>query len=204
MAGFWDEGGTGALNSAPDWPLARPGRRRWGDRSSNTNDILNSGNPLQIKLSLALAVSTLGGVRGGDREESPYLIFCASFQRVAALVRSPSLGGGTVQLPCAPASRKIPQVAEPGDGHRRYPNTGDEVDGRARPGRVRVPCVDLVQRNEANNPEAHGQARKADGEAIALNAVPSPPQAPDDQGHDHDRDGDACRNLQVSTVFPFA
>ena len=56
-------------------------------------------------------------------------------------------------------------------------------------------------RNEANNPEAHGQARKADGEAIALDAVPSPQQAPDDQGHDHDRDGDACRNLQASAVF---
>jgi hypothetical protein len=58
-----------------------------------------------------------------------------------------------------------------------------------------------MQRNEADNSEAHGQARKADGEAIALNVVPSPPQAPDNQGHDHDRDGDACRNLQVSTVF---
>jgi hypothetical protein len=57
----------------------------------------------------------------------------------------------------------------------------------ARPGCVRVPCVNLVQRNEANNSEAHGQARKADGEAIALNAVPTPPQAPDDQGHDRDR-----------------
>jgi hypothetical protein len=54
---------------------------------------------------------------------------------------------------------------------------------------------------EANNPEAHGQARKAYGEAIALNVVPSPPQAPDNQSHGHDRDGDACRNLQASTVF---
>jgi hypothetical protein len=93
------------------------------------------------------------------------------------------------------------QLAEPGDGHRRYPSSGDEVEGRACPGRVRVPCVDLVQRNEANNPEAHGQARKADREAIALDAVPSPQQAPDDQGHDYDRDGDACRNLQASAVF---
>jgi hypothetical protein len=58
-----------------------------------------------------------------------------------------------------------------------------------------------LQRNEANNPDAHGQARKANGEAIALDAVPSPQQAPDDQGHDHDRDGDACRNLQASAVF---
>jgi hypothetical protein len=41
------------------------------------------------------------------------------------------------------------------------PSSGDEVDGRVCPGRVRVPCVDLIQRNEANNPEAHSQARKA-------------------------------------------
>src|SRR5262252_3048689 len=81
------------------------------------------------------------------------------------------------------------------------PAAATKVDGRACPGRVRVPCVDLVQRNEANNPEAQGQARKGDGEAIALDAVPSPQQAPDDQGHYHDRDGDACRNLQASAVF---
>jgi len=93
------------------------------------------------------------------------------------------------------------QLAEPGDGQRRYPSSGHEVDARACPGRVRVPCVDLVQRNEANNPKAHGQARKADGEAIALDAVPSPQQAPDDQDRDHDRDGDARRNLQASAVF---
>jgi hypothetical protein len=49
-----------------------------------------------------------------------------------------------------------------------------------------------VQRNKANNPEAHGQARKGDG---------GPQQAPDDQGHGHDRDGNACRNLQASAVF---
>jgi hypothetical protein len=58
-----------------------------------------------------------------------------------------------------------------------------------------------VQRNEANNPEAHGQTRKADGKAIALNVVPSPTQTPDDQGHDRDRDRDARRNLQASAVF---
>ena len=79
-----------------------------------------------------------------------------------------------LRSPC----RKIPQLAKPGNGHRRYPSSGDEVDGRACPERVRVPCIDLVQRNEANNPEAHGQARKADGEAIALDAVPSPHSRP--------------------------
>ena len=83
----------------------------------------------------------------------------------------------------------------------RLTSSGDEVDGSARPWRIRIPCVDFVQRNEANNPETHRQARQADGEAITLDAVPSPQQAPDDQGHDHDRDGDACRNLQASAVF---
>ena len=77
-------------------------------------------------------------------------------------------------------ARKIPQLAEPGDGHRRYPSSGDEIDDRACPERTRVPCVDLVQRNETNNPEAHGQTRKADGEAVALDVVPTPQQAPGD------------------------
>ena len=49
-----------------------------------------------------------------------------------------------------------------------------EVDGSARPRRIRIPCIDFVQRNEANNSEADGQARKTDGEAIALDVVPGP------------------------------
>ena len=59
------------------------------------------------------------------------------------------------------------QLPEPGDGYRRHPSSRDEVDGCACPGHVRVPRIDLVKRNEANNPEADGQAHKADGEAIA-------------------------------------
>jgi hypothetical protein len=81
------------------------------------------------------------------------------------------------------------------------PASGDEVYGRAYPGHVRVPCVNLVQRNEANDPKAHGQARKGDSKPISLDAVPSPQQAPDNQDHDNYRDGNACRNLQASTVF---
>jgi hypothetical protein len=49
---------------------------------------------------------------------------------------------------------KNPQLPEPGDGYRRYPSSGDEVDGSARPLRIRIPCVDFVQRNEANDREA--------------------------------------------------
>ena len=49
---------------------------------------------------------------------------------------------------------KNPQLPEPGDGYHRYPSSGDEVDGSARPWRIRIPCVDFVQRNEANDREA--------------------------------------------------
>ena len=49
---------------------------------------------------------------------------------------------------------KNPQLPEPGDGYHRYPSSGDEVDGGARPWRIRIPCVDFVQRNESNDREA--------------------------------------------------
>jgi len=66
------------------------------------------------------------------------------------LSRSPCRSG-----PMSP-TRKITQLAEPGDGHRRYASSSDKIDDRACPGRGHVPCVDLVQRNEPNNPEARG------------------------------------------------
>jgi hypothetical protein len=42
---------------------------------------------------------------------------------------------------------------------------------RSRPRRIRIPCIDFVQRNEANNSEADGQARKADGEAMSIKVI---------------------------------
>jgi len=66
------------------------------------------------------------------------------------------------------ASPQNPSTGGAGQWPPPIPSSGDEIDDRACPERTRVPCVDLVQRNETNNPEAHGQTRKADGEAVAL------------------------------------
>lgn len=78
-------------------------------------------------------------------------------------------------------TRWLTQLQEAGDGQRRHSCGSDEIYECACPGRGRVPCDDFMQGNEANDPEAHEQARKADSEAIAHDLVPSPQHAPDDQ-----------------------
>jgi hypothetical protein len=100
-----------------------------------------------------------------------------------------------------PKPGKIPKLIEPGDGHRRYAAGGYEIDGRPYPRCVRIPCVNLVQRDEANNPKSDNQAYEGYREAITLDVVPSPNEAPDEQRHDADRDGNGCGNLQASAVL---
>src|SRR5947209_12424643 len=76
---------------------------------------------------------------------------CAASTQIADDGLVPTCGSSPAGRVRCREPGKIAQLAEPGDGYRRYPSRGDEVDGRAGPGRARVPCVELVQRNEANN-----------------------------------------------------
>jgi len=97
-------------------------------------------------------------------------------------------------------ARKIAQLAEPGDCHADTPAAANEINDSACPGCAHVPRVDLVQEMKRiiRNPRSGPQA---DGEAIALDVMPSPQHSPEDRDHDHDWHGNARRDLQGPAIF---